>query len=145
MKTLKEVQEFLNDIYNINRGGCGISALALYRWLEKNGQLNGNTKFVYLYHSYNRDEYLNNDKVLREKTGKPLACAHAGLLHKNNYLDSNGKVDISYYTFVHHVNEEDFILKSINNLSSWNDAFNREHISRIEKKLGIDLSDIVES
>ena len=39
IKTLKQVQKFLSNIPNINRGGCGISALALYRWLENNGNI----------------------------------------------------------------------------------------------------------
>ena len=33
---LTELRQFLNNIPYINRGGCGVSAYAMYCYLEKN-------------------------------------------------------------------------------------------------------------
>ena len=35
IKTLNDVREVLNSIPTINFGGCGISALSMYLWIEK--------------------------------------------------------------------------------------------------------------
>ncbi len=142
MKTLKEVQEFLSNIHFINCGGCGIAALSMYRWLKKNNKLNGKTKFAYFYCSDAKDDYLNNKMVLRDKKGEPVACSHAGILYRTNYIDCNDKIDVSEYDFIQHVSEEDFIIRSINNTGEWNTYFSRGNIPEIEKELNIDLSDI---
>ena len=140
METLKEVQKYLNQIDNINTGGCGISALAMYRWLKKNDQLQ-NTKFVYCYSS--KDVYLNNSNVLRNKSGKASATSHAVLLHDGQFIDSKGIKDISIYGWVQIIEEEEFIIKTLNDdVSEWNSYFDRNNIVKIEQELGIDLSDV---
>ena len=70
-----QAQAFLNDIPSINIGGCGISALSLYRWLKKENELK-DVKFVYLYDDKN--DYLNNKRVLRSvsfSSNHSLLCA----------------------------------------------------------------------
>lgn len=61
---LKQVLEYLNDIPRINHGGCGVSALATYRWLEQNYG-NRDIEIIYCYKYYNKDRYDNNEKALR--------------------------------------------------------------------------------
>jgi len=146
MKNLKQVQGFLNNIPNINSGGCGIAALAIYRWLKQNNQLTKDTKFVYYYFSEDRSEisynhYLNNSNVLENNNGEPEACAHAGIYYRRKYLDSNGKIDTWKFEHDHYVNEK-FIVNSINNLGCWNSSFERSHIGEIEDRLNIKLNDI---
>jgi len=34
--TFEDVQEAINQVPCINRGGCGIAALAMARWIKKN-------------------------------------------------------------------------------------------------------------
>lgn len=142
-KTLKDVQEFLNNIPFINYGGCGISALSMYRWLQKNNELK-DTKFVYFYCSYDKKEYLNNKQVLRNGNGKPMGCAHACILHDGKFTDSSGVINnISKFKWTQIIDEEEFIKQSVNNVDEWNPTFNRESfLNNIEEELGIDLSDI---
>ena len=45
---LQEALACLNSIPNINRGGCGLSALAIYRWCKKNGIEVSDRPFVVL-------------------------------------------------------------------------------------------------
>ena len=39
MKHFAEVLRYLSSIEYINRGGCGVAALAIYRWLKKHDKL----------------------------------------------------------------------------------------------------------
>ena len=59
VKTFDEVLNFLSNIPSINCGGCGISALAMYRWLKKHGKTTEETAFYYLENDYERH---NNNK-----------------------------------------------------------------------------------
>lgn len=139
--TLKQVQKFLSKIPDINEGGCGISALSIYRWLEKNN-IKDNNKFIFLYNAGEKKEYLNNRKVLRNGEGKATAPLHCCILHEGKFIDCDGGIDIGKYNWVQIIDEEQFIKKAINNVGTWNDCFNRKHIGKIGKKLNIDLSDI---
>lgn len=142
MKTLEEVREFLNGIYNINIGGCGIASLAIYKWLQKQGKNMDRIKFVYLYKSYNEEQYLNNEGVLRDNKGTPEAPAHCCISYDGKFIDSEGEVELTKYKWIQIIDEEDFIRKSLNNTSTWNSMFNRTHIKKIEDNLGIIMEDI---
>ena len=121
-KTLKDVQKYLNSIPNINCGGCGYSALAMYEWLKKNKQLEKDTKIVYLY-------------SFRGERGVPN---HAVLYHKGKYLDSNGKYKV-YRDFPTKQMRKKDVKDSFFD-SDWNSMFNRnKYVPLIEKKLGITL------
>lgn len=137
--TLKKVQKFLSKIPNINGGGCGVSALALYRWIKNNLEIE-NTKFVFLYD--NEDRYLNNAKILRNKKGKAEAPTHCCLLYKGKFIDSDGERKVGKYNWLQIIDEEEFITKALDNIWDWNHSFDREYIDEIEEKLDIDLSDI---
>ena len=139
--TLKQVQKFLSKIPDINEGGCGISALSIYRWLKKN-EKEDNNKFIFLYRGCDEKEYLNNRKALRDNKQRAVAPLHCCILYEGKFIDCDGGIDIGKYNWVQIIDEEEFIKKAINNIGTWNDCFNRKHIGKIEKKLNIDLSDI---
>lgn len=142
VSTFEQVQEYLSVIPYINYGGCGVSALAMYRWLKKNNQLK-HTKFVYLYCKNSEDTYIKNQQVLKDELNNPLAPSHIVLLHNDKEIDVEFESTTVYY-FKHIVEEERFVVKTVNTLESWNPDFNRKvYVRLIEKKLGIDLSDII--
>ena len=70
---LESVLDVLNNIPAINQGGCGISALAIYRWCKKNGVSVSDNPFVVLCEDewelisrlpYRQDYQLNEDELL---------------------------------------------------------------------------------
>ena len=138
-KKLKQAQKFLSKIPYINDGGCGISALALYRWIKNNLEI-GNTKFVFLYNEENR--YLNNTRVLRDEEGEAEAPDHCCLLYKGEFVDCDGDHIVSKYSWIQMIDEEDFIKRALDNVGDWNSCFDRGEIKNIEDGLGIDLEDI---
>ena len=145
---MQEMLMELHDVPFINSGGCGISALSIYRWLKKNGQLNSKTRFVYLYNKDCKNLYINNKAALRKKFYlfsleiKPTSALHVGIFHNGKYIDCDGDFDVTGYDFIQLIKDEDFVVNSINNKSAWNDLFDRKHINLIESLLDIDLSDI---
>jgi hypothetical protein len=53
-KDLIDVMDELNGIPCINRGGCGIAALAMYRWIKLNTSYSPE---IYFYYSYRDNDY----------------------------------------------------------------------------------------
>lgn len=141
MKTLKEVQKYLNSIDCINCGGCGIAAYSMYLQLKKNNLITDKFKFVLCYKSYCEDCYVNNQDVLRNHSGNAIAPTHMVIYYNNEYLDSTGVEDVSDYKWIQHVTEEWFIQNCINNVPTWNYMFDRSfYIPKIEQTLGINLN-----
>jgi len=140
-KTFKEVQEYLGNIKYINAGGCGIAALAMYRWLKKNNQ-SKNTSFMFLDNEWMM--FQNNKKCLETNNGTPGSCGHVVLLHGNKFIDCYGNYyNVEKFSYRLRILSEDFLVNAINNISTWNTDFNRKkEISKISKHLHIDLSDI---
>ncbi len=144
MNTLQEVRNYLEDIPKIDHGGCGLAALAMYRWLKKNHK--GRRKrllFVYLYSQKTDSYFTNNKKILEGNMGEPTSCGHACIYYDGKYMDSSIIIDVSYYGSVQHITEEEFIKDSINNIGKWNVKFDRYYVDVIAEALDIDLSDIV--
>lgn len=143
MKTIFDVCKFLDRIENINCGGCGIAALAMYRWLKKNNLLCGDEKFVYLY-SF-RSEYLfyENQKYFCGESKKMFPASHIGLFHNNRIYDSEGSVNKNGYLHSHETSVEKVLVKSLKNHTHWNDEFKRnDNINIISKTLDINLNDV---
>lgn len=133
--TLKQAQKYLSKIDNINEGGCGISALAMYQFIKNNGRI-GNTKFVFLYNRKKR--YLNNRKSV--DGGKVYASSHCCLFNDGKFIDCDGIVkDVKDYRWIHMADEEEFIVRAINNVGDWNSNFDRKHVREIEMKLNVEL------
>jgi hypothetical protein len=145
METLLDVKEFLNDVDNINSGGCGVAALAMYRWMEKNNMLKGNETFTFLYVSNDDFFYDNNEKYFKGKEQLIIAPAHVVLNIDGTYVDSTRRSNnlLEYRYPRKHVNvTEEELIKSLNN-PYWNDSFERNcEVPFIADELGIDLSDV---
>ena len=143
MKTLKKVRQFLSDIDHIHQGGCAIAAYSMYLWLKKNHKLPKTFCFVYLYDD--PDQFESNDAVLKRKRGRPTSCTHAGIIYRRKKLDCKKEIQVPS-RFIHCFEDEEFMVKSINNIPTWNPNFHRtSQIPIIEKTLNIDLSNIKKS
>ena len=142
IKTLKDVQQFLNNISYINAGGCGIAALAMYRWLKQKKKLKKNTCIYFFYDDHH--QYNTNKKYLLSNQGNPTSCSHAVLYHSGKFIDSKDFLyDISRYSYNTKITDEHFLIESLNNIDDWKSCFERDiEIPKIQKKLNIDLSDI---
>ena len=140
MKTFGQVRNYLDSIPDINFGGCGIAALAMYRWLKANGELTPETKFVY-YHSskYHLDR---NRAASNGDYKKAMSCNHVALYHEGRKWDSEGIV-IRKEDLMLLIDDEETVIHSLNNnISEWNWSFDRDMVPDIAENLGIDLSDV---
>ena len=143
-KTLQEVQDYLRRLPFVDFGGCGVSSLAMYRWLKKNKKTNSRTCFYLLsdifYIHYNNKEYLKKNKNNKQ----PTAPGHMVLYNKGVYFDCHGKCDLNYFKYRLKTDNEQFIIDTLNNVPSWNETFPRKRlIKKIAKRLKIDLSDVL--
>lgn len=142
LTTLEEVMNFLSSIDSIGRGGCGISALAMYRWLKKHGLTNEQTAFYYLENDY--DRHNNNRQYTSNKDIALIAPCHVVLYHNDRTIDCEGFKAIGNYPYKLLEQSEEFLIKMINNIHTWNCAFRRkDHVKNIARTLGIDLSDVL--
>lgn len=137
----KAVQEWLNEIDCINAGGCGISAYAMFLWLQKNNMLTDDFKVVFLHHYYSASDYVNNQDFYLYGVGSPVAPEHVVLMRNGVMIDSSGVFrtanNYDYSLAVSIEKAEDFLVNSLND-DNWNSWFDRPHqVSRIERKLGI--------
>jgi hypothetical protein len=137
----KAVQEWLNEIDFIDAGGCGISAYAMFLWLQKNNMLTDDFKVVFLHHYCSVGDYVNNQDFYLYGVGSPVAPEHVVLMRNGVMIDSSGVFrtanNYDYTLAVSIEKAEDFLVNSLND-DSWNSSFDRPHqVSRIERKLGI--------
>jgi len=113
----------LNNIENINLGGCAIVAYSLKKYLKKD-----NVKILYLMSKY--DVYMGNSEKLNN--GIAESCAHSIIEKDGKYIDSTGiysrKSFLKRWKGVQEIIEVpmDLVLESINN-SVWNSTFSREN------------------
>lgn len=142
IKTFDEVMNYLSSIDSINRGGCGISALAMYRWLKKHNQTTDQTAFYFL--ENDESNHKNNMQYHSNKEVALIAPCHVVLYHNDQTIDCDGFRPISSYSYRLFEKSEEFLIKMVNNIHSWNYRFERKkHIGNIAKTLGIDLSDVL--
>lgn len=140
MKTFNELRNYLFSIPNIHDGGCGISALFMYKWVKQNMPA-ADVRFVYLYHSCS-EAYTHNDSILKNNSAEnPTSCSHACIVLGDEYMDCEKLVRPGDFTFVHNIDNEEFILKSLRNRSKWNDWFSRDlYLPIMEQVIGIKLN-----
>lgn len=141
-ETFEDVKEFLSNIDYINSGGCGLSALVMYRWLKKYDKLTEDIKIIFL----DNDEYnyKNNKECMTNKQGVLEAPSHVIMLLKGTYMDCK-KIQYNVTQRYNYILEvaENHLVDCLNNVFSWNLVFDRNTaISQIETNLHIDLSDI---
>ena len=130
-KRILEAIDTLNGIPYINSGGCGISALALARYIHKDNP-NIKLKFGFM-GDYGKDENGNRD-----------APCHVVLMWNGHRIDTEG-IDspLSYVWYLSETVSESDLVASLANVGSWNSSFDREReLPVIAERLGIDLSDV---
>lgn len=130
-RRIERAVEFLDSIPYINSGGCGIAALAIARYVHKeNPRIK--LKFGFL------GDYGTNEDGSRD------APSHVVLLWDGHRVDSNG-IDSAFsqhWELIESLDESDLVA-SLNNVSTWNSAFDRAgELPGIERELDIDLSDV---
>ena len=151
---LSQINDSLNNIPNINRGGCAILAYSLYISLKKNNLLNEDTAIIYLFDGEDHPSYTQNLKFLNGDEIYANSCSHAVLYHNGKYIDSCGIFDNIHelpvvYKYFDDFNLEvlkipqnktkDFIKNSLEN-GGWNDMFDRKiGVKEIEEILNIKL------
>ena len=140
--TLKEVRNWLDDIDGINAGGCGLAALAMFRWLQKEQKLMGNESFTYLYQSKDYF-YTSNSTYLKDKSiGHFNSCCHIMFCYEGINYDSNSNRISDSYPVKHEGITESLLVEALN-FGGWNCEFNRRYyLPIIEERLDIDLSDV---
>lgn len=144
IKTIDQARQALSKIPYINQGGCGISALALHRWIKKNA--NCNTVFVFGDNDVNT--YKKNMAASIDVNDNPGSAAHVGLIiydydsGNQSIVDCNSVYNMARYEYLNVTKDEAFVVRSINQISEWNPAFERNQVKVIAKTLDIDLSDI---
>ena len=142
MNNLQEVQEFLDKIPNINRGGCGISAISMYRWLKKNKGIK--SKFIFLYGDDFVGRFISelNYICVQEGNLKDMdGPYHIMLLVDNKIIDSSGE-DISY-ELVQDLNIDEEIMITLLENNKINPEFNwKKWLPIIEFELEIQLNDL---
>lgn len=144
MNSLKEVQKFLNKIPNINHGGCGLSALAMHKWLKEYKEID--SKFIFLY---------GNDIVGRIISKINYFCVQEGnfkdsdgpyhvmLKVKDKIIDSAGEDNINSYELVQDLDiNEETMIKFLNNFKVSSQFDWKKWIPIIEFELDIQLNDL---
>ena len=134
-KTFDEVRNYLSGISAINAGGCGISALAMALWVKKNEKQD--VQFTFCYRRTFLGDYATNKRLLKCNQSL-LVPQHVVILYKHRRYDCNGKIPSDKYKYSHRVSLNTLI-NTVNDIYSWNDAFDRDNVKNIERKLNIKL------
>lgn len=122
----------LNDIPNINRGGCGISAYAIANWIKKQ-----DVRYEPKYIVQNGD-FSNNRECIAKN--RPLGDIPHILVEWENFtIDSNG-AQKDWFPRLSLPISEDILIITIN-FGRWNSDFNRDHVETISEIVGINLNE----
>ena len=138
IENFEDVRKYLSGIPNIDSGGCGIAALSMYRWLEKNKR--EQPKFICCY--VDLGDYKKNLLYLGGDNDKLTAPNHCGIEYKNNFLDNYSVIPVWKYKGGSHLTNEQGMLDLINFGDWWSGKFERKNAKEISKRLEIDLSDV---
>lgn len=133
----------LNEINNINAGGCGVAAVAIYRFLTQNGLYSKYLSFAFAYKGWDASLYESNlNKHNNGNYDELEVPSHVVLKFKNKFfIDSNGYDTDPQYDLFHDVSHDEVLINV--NHSGWNWIFDRrKEIPKIEKILNVNLSDI---
>jgi len=139
IKSFKDAQDYLASIPCIHFGGCGISAYVMYKWLKQNKRVPRKFSFMFLY--TDNYGYIHNKGVLKGENDEPKACSHIAIKYRKRIIDSEGVVNKDY-THIQTISDPNFLLRAINNVGTWNKAFDRNHVAEIAETLHLNLSEI---
>lgn len=145
LTTLEEVREVIRNVPDINQGGCGIAALAISRWINKNMYVRTKVVFVLGYDDSYRFK-INNKAILKEED--PTSATHIGLIIYDEAAGDQKIIDcrktfyMTNYEYTNTFADPRILLKAINKIGKWNSDFDRSNVAYIAKLLDIDLSDV---
>lgn len=131
-ETIMRAVHKLGKFDYINFGGCGVAALALYRYMLKQGIANESTCFKFMYSGPKRECSI------------PYVPIHVALYHNGRYYDSYGVYEDYNLYRVRTTKDPECLLKSINDYrDNWNSRFDRRKECRqIAWSLGVSLKDV---
>jgi hypothetical protein len=140
----KSILACLNSIPAINAGGCGISALAIYRWCKQNGLDVSDRPFVVL--CEDKWDADHNDSYFKGGDVVSAWYPHIAIEIDGTLYDSRGDVsqlDLAYDIPCEYQLNEAELLEALNTKTTWNFMFNRKSsVPKIEYGLNVDLSDV---
>ena len=144
INNLDDLRQSLDNINNINYGGCGVSAYAMYCYLEKNNLLKEDTQIIYL-HDWCENSIKHNLEFIKGNNNNPTSANHVILYHDGYYVDSEHKYiflnsfrySSNYFKVPQDITHV-FMKLSLNE-SSWNPRFDRKNIKEIEKFIELNL------
>ena len=146
--SLGSILDTLNSIPRINSGGCGIAALAIYRWCKANNVPVSDRPFIFLWRdddeweARNNDQHLFNGEIDNVEAPSHVAIELADGLYDTEGLEGSRLFQRCTCKQEYKLNEYE-LLNVINRTEEWNFTFNRSrNIPIIEIALGIDLSDV---
>ena len=124
----------INDIPNLNQGGCAVAAVAIV-WFIKRRSLAANPKIHYTCWGSNQEAIKNNEPDL-------LACSHAFVSYKGFFIDSKGIIpEGNVSSRQQQADEIPFKLVEIqaSHPKQWVSDFNRKNIKIIDNIMGTNL------
>ena len=132
--TFKQTRKLVSEIPNINRGGCGLAALALFDAAKREGK---EPKIVYCYTGWDDSNLHKNNQFKEGKRKKATSCHHVVIKLGKKYWDSTGKLDPEEIENFETLDEEitrKHLISSINNKGAWNNMFSRkEWMPKLQK------------
>ena len=145
VQQLAHVREILAQIPYIGQGGCGISALAIARWIRKSDM---NASVIFVLGQQDPNDYRKNSASLIYES-EPTSCTHIGVIiydhdtGKQQIVDAKSQFDMFDYAYLTSYRSEELLVKALNVVCDWNTMFDRKrYVPFIEKHLKISLSDV---
>lgn len=146
-KALNQARKILNDIPNINNGGCLIAAYAMYKYLHNHYNDLFDETIVIVQYAREFGDHLNNQNFIEGTELSAVSATHFGISINNGKTayDSRGRIgkyeDYSdkYKLIIPHELTTEFVISALND-SAWNPTFNKKkYIPIIQKKLDVRL------
>lgn len=145
-RALYHCQSVLNCIPNINRGGCLISAYAIFLYFKKHAPKYFNENVVLVQFSRQFSDHLHNKYFIESLELNAVSATHFGISfdNGNTAYDSNGLITNLDYNYEYRLvipNDMtfEFVFSALQD-GTWNPDFKRElHIPTIENMLEITI------
>lgn len=135
--TFDSLCDYLKDIPNISYGGCGVSALAMFKFLSSKSEP---VDLVFLYSDEAKEVLIANICAESVAGAVPVGATHCAIRYKGEIIDHDRKpLPIGTYklfTTIEFVCEEE-VKDAVRNRRGWNTKFDRAtYIPTVEAFLG---------
>lgn len=134
LQDLQTKLEELNNIPNLNRGGCAVAAVAIVLFIQRH-ILSASPKIRYTCWGSNQYAIENNTPDL-------LSCLHAFVEYKDFLIDSRGIVSEVNASFRRQQAEEvpfELVIIQASHPNQWVRDFDRKNINTIDNIMGTNL------